>query len=402
VPRKSAKLMAGAVMAGLGFYILTGEAFSIISNDAVINARVAIVRSPIDGVLNLKSLMIGRRVQAREALGSVTDERVDDARVRDLERNAGDLEAESSLLQAKLRNLTETRAELTGRTLSYQEGRLRQLRAQIHEAEALLAGARATTQELEASLSRAEELKAKGIQSAAVFDRASTSHSVAALAAKAAAARVETLKIQLAAAAKGTFLGDSYNDTPYSSQRTVEVDLLAAELRATLEERTSRLARVQDHIAVERQRLNRMHEAFLTSPVEGRVWEVALGAGEYARKGQDILRLLDCSTMVVTASVGEKDYNSLRVGDPARFRLAGTRTSYDAVVLRLAGSGAATVYNNMAISPGPAHLQRYDVALSVPGLLNDPEANCAVGRTGRLSFSTGSDVVNQLRTWLGL
>ena len=389
-------------MAGLGFYILTGEAFSIISNDAVINARVAIVRSPIDGVLNLKSLMIGRRVQAREALGSVTDERVDDARVRDLERNAGDLEAESSLLQAKLRNLTETRAELTGRTLSYQEGRLRQLRAQIHEAEALLAGARATTQELEASLSRAEELKAKGIQSAAVFDRASTSHSVAALAAKAAAARVETLKIQLAAAAKGTFLGDSYNDTPYSSQRAVEVDLLAAELRATLEERTSRLARVQDHIAVERQRLNRMHEAFLTSPVEGRVWEVALGAGEYARKGQDILRLLDCSTMVVTASVGEKDYNSLRVGDPARFRLAGTRTSYDAVVLRLAGSGAATVYNNMAISPGPAHLQRYDVALSVPGLLNDPEANCAVGRTGRLSFSTGSDVVNQLRTWLGL
>jgi multidrug resistance efflux pump len=402
VPRKSAKLMAGAVMAGLGFYILTGEAFSIISNDAVINARVAIVRSPIDGVLNLKSLMIGRRVQAREALGSVTDERVDDARVRDLERNAGDLEAESSLLQAKLRNLTETRAELTGRTLSYQEGRLRQLRAQIHEAEALLAGARATTQELEASLSRAEELKAKGIQSAAVFDRASTSHSVAALAAKAAAARVETLKIQLAAAAKGTFLGDSYNDTPYSSQRTVEVDLLAAELRATLEERTSRLARVQDHIAVERQRLNRMHEAFLTSPVEGRVWEVALGAGEYARKGQDILRLLDCSTMVVTASVGEKDYNSLRVGDPARFRLAGTRTSYDAVVLRLAGSGAATVYNNMAISPGPAHLQRYDVALSVPGLLNDPEANCAVGRTGRLSFSTGSDMVNQVRTWLGL
>jgi multidrug resistance efflux pump len=402
VPRKSAKLMAGAVMAGLGFYILTGEAFSIISNDAVINARVAIVRSPIDGVLNLKSLMIGRRVQAREALGSVTDERVDDARVRDLERNAGDLEAESSLLQAKLRNLTETRAELTGRTLSYQEGRLRQLRAQIHEAEALLAGARATTQELEASLSRAEELKAKGIQSAAVFDRASTSHSVAALAAKAAAARVETLKIQLAAAAKGTFLGDSYNDTPYSSQRTVEVDLLAAELRATLEERTSRLARVQDHIAVERQRLNRMHEAFLTSPVEGRVWEVALGAGEYARKGQDILRLLDCSTMVVTASVGEKDYNSLRVGDPARFRLAGTRTSYDAVVLRLAGSGAATVYNNMAISPGPVHLQRYDVALSVPGLLNDPEANCAVGRTGRLSFSTGSGMVNQLRTWLGL
>lgn len=402
MPNKSAKLMAGAVISGLGIYILIGEGFSIVSSDAVINARVAMVRSPIDGYLEMKPLAIGQRVHAREPLGSVTDERADDARVQDLERAADALAAETALLQARLADLKGSRAELAGRTLSYQEGRLRQLRAQIDEAEAMLAGARATSQESEATLVRAEELKAKGIQSAAVLDKASASHSVAALAAKAAAARVETLRIQHAAASKGTFLGDSYNDTPYSSQRTMELDLLAAELRADLEERAGRLAKVRDHIAVERQRVGRMREAFLNSPVDGRVWEAALGAGEYARKGQDILRLLDCSTTVVTASVGERDYNRLRVGDPARFRLAGTRRSYDAVVLRLAGSGAATVYNNMAISPGPDHLQRYDVALSVPGLLHDPEANCAVGRTGKVSFSGIGDATGRLRSWLGL
>lgn len=30
--------------------------------------------------------------------------------------------------------------------------------------------------------------------------------------------------------------------------------------------------------------------------------------------------------------------------------------------------------------------ERYDVTLSVPGLRDDPEFNCAIGRTGRVVF----------------
>ena len=86
MPNKSAKLMAGAVISGLGIYILIGEGFSIVSSDAVINARVAMVRSPIDGYLEMKPLAIGQRVHAREPLGSVTDERADDARVQEIGR----------------------------------------------------------------------------------------------------------------------------------------------------------------------------------------------------------------------------------------------------------------------------------------------------------------------------
>ena len=91
------------------------------------------------------------------------------------------------------------------------------------------------------------------------------------------------------------------------------------------------------------------------------------------------------------------------MGDPAQFRLSGTNRVFGGHVLRLAGSGAATVYNNLAIAPGPEHLKRFDVALAIPDLLKDTEAGCAVGRTGKVVFSgTPRDLMRTVGSWLGL
>ena len=46
------------------------------------------------------------------------------------------------------------------------------------------------------------------------------------------------------------------------------------------------------------------------------------------RKGQGILTVLDCSTVMVTASVSERDYNELYLGEPVRFRVSGTRSAF--------------------------------------------------------------------------
>ena len=54
---------------------------------------------------------------------------------------------------------------------------------------------------------------------------------------------------------------------------------------------------------------------------------------------------------------------------------------------RLAGSGAETVYRNLAVAPSQRHLQRYDVAVDVPGLAEDAGLACAIGRTGRVFFA---------------
>jgi hypothetical protein len=63
------------------------------------------------------------------------------------------------------------------------------------------------------------------------MEKAQADRDVNSLDAEAASARLEGLRIELDAAMRGTFLGDSYNDVPYSSQRTQELELRAAELR---------------------------------------------------------------------------------------------------------------------------------------------------------------------------
>jgi hypothetical protein len=51
----------------------------------------------------------------------------------------------------------------------------------------------------------------------------------------------------------------------------------------------------------------------------------------------------------------------------------------------LAGSGAETIYRNLAIAPSRQHLERYDVTLLSPAL-RDSDVGCAIGRTGRVFF----------------
>jgi hypothetical protein len=38
------------------------------------------------------------------------------------------------------------------------------------------------------------------------------------------------------------------------------------------------------------------------------------------------------------------------------------------------------------VAPSARHLERFDVAVAVPGLQEDPELACAIGRTGRVFF----------------
>jgi hypothetical protein len=99
------------------------------------------------------------------------------------------------------------------------------------------------------------------------------------------------------------------------------------------------------------------------------------------------VRLVDCTTTIVTASVRESVYNRLKIGDAVQFRLLDDGRVFDGVVARLAGSGAETIYRSLAVGPSAEHLKRFDVAINVPALAAAPDLACAVGRTGRAVFA---------------
>lgn len=124
----------------------------------------------------------------------------------------------------------------------------------------------------------------------------------------------------------------------------------------------------------------------LVAPVNGLLWEVLAGDGEFVERGQDIARFMVCGSALVTLSVSDNVYARLQVGQHAQFRLSGKSKVYDGTITRMAGAGAESIYSNLAVAPSIKHLERYDVAILVPALREQPALKCSVGQTGRVFF----------------
>lgn len=383
------RLVAGLVLLIGGLYVLVGEHFAGTSADATVNARITVVRAPIEGVVSLAVRSIGARIKAGELIADVVDDRFDTARLIDLERQLDSQRLEAKRAAAQRLALIQARDGFASQLESYQKGRVGQIEARLAEARAAQDASAARLREAEGTLRRANELNDRGVQTAANLERSRAASDVAQQELESARQRTNYLVTELAAARTGVFIGDSYNDAPFSSQRVRELDLRLAELDAEQAQHEARIAQLERQIGAERVRVNRLTSASLTTRVSGMAWDFLIDDGEYARRGQDLVRLVDCSTLIVTAGVTEALYDNLSIGFPVQFRLFGDDRVFDGTVTRLGGSGASSLYANLAVGPSAEHLQRFDVTVSVPALAAQSDLSCAIGRTGRVIFSAG-------------
>ncbi len=386
---KRIRIILGAILLLGGLYIVVGEHLSGTSADATINAGTTVLRAPVEGQIEFTIRNIGARVSDDETVARITDERFDTARLIDLERARSSLEADLGRIKAQVAAVGEARKVLQAQAKDYQEGRIRQIQARIAEAQATQGSAAARLREAESALKRTTELSDRGVQTAITLDRAKAEFDVAKQEIESSRARANYLTTELSSAQNGVFIGDSYNDAPFSTQRIREFDLRLAELAAETAQINLRLKQSAEQISAERLRVNRLTSADLNVQQPGIVWNFLASNGEHVNRGQDLVKFVDCSSVMVTASVSESLYARLKIAMPAQFRLNGDSRVFNATITRLGGSGASSLYSNLAIGPSPEHLTRFDVTLTVPELASNPELACSVGRTGRVIFSGG-------------
>ncbi|MBX3573203.1 MAG: HlyD family efflux transporter periplasmic adaptor subunit [Mesorhizobium sp.] len=361
------RLIIGFLVIFVAVAIIASEQLAGASADAVINARLTTIRAPIAGTLSSQRRPLGSKVALGEQLGSLQDNLVDGIRLGDLVREREAASADIKRVEEGIAAIEVAIESLEKRIQIYRSERLRQLEAAAQSATSL------------------KEL-AEGRAQAGALGDSPAGRRIAELELEDARQRAIMAEIALASARQGVFLADGYNDAPFSEQQSLDLSLRLSLLRAELAGEAARAAALDERIAGERLRVNRLGSAELVSNVEGRLWEVLAGSGETVERGQDILKLIDCEATIVTLSVSEGVYNRLKVGDNAVFRTGGEGRTFAGTITRLAGSGAGTIYRNLAIAPSERHLQRYDVTLLSPSLRDDPDLGCAVGRTGRVFF----------------
>ncbi|MBF9031594.1 HlyD family efflux transporter periplasmic adaptor subunit [Rhodobacterales bacterium HKCCE3408] len=373
------RLALGLALVALALWIIIGEQITGASADATINARVVTVRSPIAGDLDLPARGFGASVRAGEVIGSVDNRLVDGVRVDDLVLEV-DLADAAIARHTALRDETAALIEdLTERADTFRTRRIAEIDLRLDFARERLAllqeGVFPPAFDIappdDAGVERGTEPDIDGLQELWI---------------NAVEERIAVLENERAAAEAGVFLGDGYNDAPNSEQRITELRSDLATQTVLLAEAEARRAAYADRLDSERLRTNRSGRTEIVTPVTGRLWEVLEADGVNLQRGDPVASILDCRSVMVTASVTEQVYNSLSVGDAATFRPNGDGRTFEGTIIRLAGAGAETIYRDLAVAPSERHLQRYDVALSVPGLAGEPELSCAVGRTGRVFF----------------
>ncbi|MBI1173489.1 HlyD family efflux transporter periplasmic adaptor subunit [bacterium] len=367
------RLLIGLAAVAIALWVLVGEQLAGVSADAVVNARLVSIRAPVAGRLTLQPLTLGARVRIGDDIGSVQDPRSDAVRLDDLVMEEALATAAVTRANADLAATEAEIPRMAERTRIYHEERRAELQARL------------------------DLLRGQGAQTGtAPVDQGVADLSTTPVPTQ--GERIRILEIALEAEARGVFLGDGYNDAPWSEQHLSDLNQTEAAQKAALAEAQARQAAIAARVDAEHLRVNLASNATLTSPVDGIFWELRSAGGEDVQRGDELLKLIDCSSTFVTLSVTQSIYNSLKIGDPARFRPDGQNTVFDGTVTRLAGSGAETIYRNLAVAATAKHLERYDVAIDVPGLAGDDRLGCAVGRTGRVFFQARP--LDWLRSWV--
>src|ERR1700730_3942776 len=395
------KFGLGAALLGVGALTTYQQVVVRVSREAVITARVASVRSPMDGIVKTATTTPGRAVQAGVPIGNIEDPTADDARVFQLQQDAQATERERTALSHRVADLQQARSDAEAQAEAYRVGRVRQGEVHVEETRASLSAALARESDANAAEGRGAALHAHGYVADAAYERAQHAREVAQQDTIAARKRLEAFAVELEAARKGTYLGDNYNDVPSSFQRARELTVRIEETQATLDQLARKEETLTAQLAAEQKRLAARSTAPLAAPIDGNLWTVQAASGEYVRKGQELFTVLDCSTVVVTAAVSERDYNELRLGDPVHFRAAGSGREFSGSVSKL---GLTSTGRSFAIAPEE---RGHQLAVQLADLQDSDSDRCAVGRTGEILFEgrgqgLAARLVEGLRHLLGL
>lgn len=350
------RLVIGFLVIAAALWVIVTEQMAGASADAVLNAQVVLVRSPIAGTVADSDRGLGSSFQAGDTLATVTDTRVDSIHLNDLilQRDLADIRR--ATLLAKRTIVEQQQATLTDRSGQYGTFSLQEMQAHMVEAAErlrILSQDQAGGDAIRLSLAREE---------------------------------VARLQVALDAAGKGVFILGGYNDAPFAEQRGIELAQSIEELSAELDGAAAEIAAYDRRISLERIRVGRAEAAVIPAPVGGIVWERLAVTGSHVERGDALMRIADCDTAFVTLSVTQPVYNRLQVGSTANFRFDGSGEVMTGIVTRLGGSSAAGFYGSLAVAPSERHLERADVALSLPDLSAHPDLRCAIGRTGRAYF----------------
>jgi multidrug resistance efflux pump len=357
-------------LTGLGFlgfstWLLVPLFWNVTSTQAVINAPVMMLHSPIEGIVTFPCRASGV-CAAGEPLLDVDNTLLDDSALQKLRAEATALSKRAAALQVQGDVLKGLERQLAADARHYQEASVRRVSRDLEQAQAALAVAEEQNKQKTYEKDQADRLvnsrSISHLESVTARHAAeSARHSVAQ--ARLGAARLQD---QLDDLRRGVYVseGDGRADVPYSQQRLHEVLLKRAEIEVQLRDVTARADEANSQAAAEEARLRRRGHFALAAPTDGLVWRRHVTTGSAVLPDTGLLQFIDRNEVIVDAVIPERYLTDLHPGDKVRIRLVGSRADLPGQVKQVMGRTPAWDDKLLAAEPPLAGRHEIHVAIA--------------------------------------
>lgn len=372
----------------LALAVVVGPAlFKVQSTNAIVNAHVVYVNSPLEGVVTQVFKPVGSMVSRGQPIVDLNNPRIGEQLLEELKGQRQTLVERVNGLSQQLVRLGAMQTDLRERVDLHNSHESTRLDHQIAEAQAQALAQQGTVNELKLALDKNQKLLAENFISEVEFDRSRFALEIGKRQLQAIEAKIRTLQAEQAALAAGVYLGEGRNDVPYTQQKLEDISVQMINIEADLTEANARLLSLEGQIAAEQANLQRLREAELVAPVSGMVWRQYFPVGSDVILASRLVSIVDCSDLFVEAAVPDKNLADLFEGTQVNYRLVGSHQWLSGEIFKIVGSGNRVRDETLAAQLDTDVREGRIFIRIAPDAMPSLAANqCYVGRGAEVTF----------------
>jgi multidrug resistance efflux pump len=366
-----------------------------VSSQAVVNARLTLVRAPKEGNLQSVSLETGDLIEANQPLVKIRPTTsMAPAGTTEYERALLDLTQKRDDIESHLKANALKLSRANEETQSYTDHQISDLKTELQSARAQATAAQEKAAQLGKELARDTQAEHDHLMPHSMVAQASEAYERAVSKAEDSQNTAELLQRKIADLQNGYFgTTQSPVSVDKSSQTTDDSDLLRQQLMA-----------VSDQIA----EMKKTHtvsagttpgDTVVPSPVNGVVWVRAVAPGQSISAGDNLFRIADAASVHVEVWLDRRYGPQLSIGDPVMIYLPGLGKTMSGRVVSFQGaSGRRMDGEGSAIDLQPVHQDQYHVTVELPTA--DRKATY-IGQSAKVLFPGPKEAFKaKLYSWL--
>ncbi|HLD95948.1 MAG TPA: HlyD family efflux transporter periplasmic adaptor subunit [Alphaproteobacteria bacterium] len=384
------RFLLGGVVLGVILYFYAPRVFFNYSTSAVLTARLIPIKTPLPGIIDPGLFNIGTEIEQNDQLFSITNPNLDRSELELLGIEKNGLLKAIETGKREISELEALKEKLEQSTEKYRKSLSDRTALELEISKQKISQAKADRDESSNLLARKSKLLKKGFSSVQDSEKAQFSFQKYNDYVTQLEFETKKYQLQIEHLNKDVFINtDGRSDIPFQEQKLYDIQMKIIDIKKNIEESTHRIEDLEQAIKTKGNLLDRLEKATVGSPVKGAIWRVYSSVGNFEDKNNIIMDVLDCSHMFMSATIGSKMFERLKVGQKAFIYLSGAEKEIVGEIAYLRGGSLDPKSTDMMIARNSINRENeMEVLIKIDTSQLDAFKGdfCDVGRVGDVHF----------------